>query len=64
MKKQTYFLSRASRAGARVGNTSLKTYIPAQIVRRLGIENGDLLKWNIKGRKLSIKVLKPERLKE
>jgi antitoxin component of MazEF toxin-antitoxin module len=65
MKKgKTYFLSRASRAGAKAGNTSLKTYIPAQIVRHLGIENGDTLRWSLKGGKISIKVLKPEAPKE
>jgi antitoxin component of MazEF toxin-antitoxin module len=58
MKKGKTYLSRASRAGAKVGNTSLKTYIPAQIVRHLGIENGDTLKWSLRGRKISLKVLK------
>jgi|FaiFalDrversion2_1042247.scaffolds.fasta_scaffold00435_11 antitoxin component of MazEF toxin-antitoxin module len=59
MKKGKTYLSRASRAGSRVGPTSLKTYIPADIVKALQIKNGDLLKWAVRGRKISIKVLKP-----
>jgi hypothetical protein len=58
VKKGKTYLSRASRAGSRVGPTSLKTYIPAQIVRHLGIENGDILKWFLRGRKISLKVIK------
>jgi antitoxin component of MazEF toxin-antitoxin module len=59
MKKgKTYFLSRASRAGSKFPR-SLKTYIPSKIVKQLNLENGDLLKWEVRGKKLSIKVLKP-----
>jgi antitoxin component of MazEF toxin-antitoxin module len=58
MKGKTYYLSRASKAGAKVGTTSLKTYIPADIVKALQIRNGDLLKWAVNRGKISIKVLK------
>jgi hypothetical protein len=58
VKKGKTFLSRASRAGSRVGPTSLKTYIPAGIVKALQIENGDILRWALRGRKISLKVIK------
>jgi hypothetical protein len=60
MTQAKTYLSRASKAGSKVGPTSLKTYIPAQLVRRLGIKNGDILKWALKGRKITLKVVKSQ----
>jgi bifunctional DNA-binding transcriptional regulator/antitoxin component of YhaV-PrlF toxin-antitoxin module len=58
------YFTKVSRAGKKAGIHALKTYIPAAIVKSLGLEHGDMLWWIVRGRRVSIKAVKAKQAAE
>jgi hypothetical protein len=54
------YFTKVSRAGKKAPQTALKTYIPAEVVRKLKLEHGATLWWIITDRTVKLKVLRPK----
>jgi bifunctional DNA-binding transcriptional regulator/antitoxin component of YhaV-PrlF toxin-antitoxin module len=54
------FITKVCRAGRKAPATALKTYIPAEVVKKLKLEHGATLWWLITGRTVRLKVLRPK----
>jgi bifunctional DNA-binding transcriptional regulator/antitoxin component of YhaV-PrlF toxin-antitoxin module len=52
------YLTKVSKAGKKAPATALKTYIPAEVVRKLKLEHGDMILWSIRDRTVSVKAIK------
>jgi hypothetical protein len=55
------YFTKVSKAGKKAPATALKTYIPAEVVRKLKLEHGATLWWIITGRTVKLKVLRQAR---
>jgi bifunctional DNA-binding transcriptional regulator/antitoxin component of YhaV-PrlF toxin-antitoxin module len=54
------YFTKVSKAGKKAPPTALKTYIPAEVVRKLKLKHGDQLWWIITDRTVKLKVLRPK----